>query len=354
MRKAGIIAIAVALAGLVGLLLWVNRDRMGLAGTEKSAVTATSPSQPFSAPISPNSSQSSPSPGEAKRIAPSFDVVRINPQGGTVIAGKAEPGAQVTILDGDRTVGQVTADDRGDWVFLPEKPMPPGNRELSLTSRSARDGKEARSEGTVALMVPEAAKRVEGEGAVAVLVPRQGDAPVRPLQVPSGQASSSVAPVSTGSIRSGLRTREVLLDAVEYDRAGLILFSGRGAPEAKITLYVEGSSIGTVQADREGRWTLRPAKPFKVGHYRLRMDDVAADGKVLARSGLVFARDDIPEGGVPKDRQMIQPRNNLWRLARESYGVGTRYTDIYSANRSQIENPDLIYPGQIIGVPATR
>ena len=48
---------------------------------------------------------------------------------------------------------------------------------------------------------------------------------------------------------------------------------------------------------------------------------------------------------------MVQPGNSLWKLARESYGEGVRYTIIYEANKEQISNPDLIYPGQVFAVP---
>ena len=47
----------------------------------------------------------------------------------------------------------------------------------------------------------------------------------------------------------------------------------------------------------------------------------------------------------------VQPGNSLWRLARRSYGEGLRYTDIYEANKDQIRNPDLIYPGQVFVLP---
>ena len=41
-----------------------------------------------------------------KKLAPlQFDVVRVNPRGDAVIAGRAEPGAKVTILDGGRPIG---------------------------------------------------------------------------------------------------------------------------------------------------------------------------------------------------------------------------------------------------------
>jgi len=49
---------------------------------------------------------------------------------------------------------------------------------------------------------------------------------------------------------------------------------------------------------------------------------------------------------------VVQPGNSLWRLARESYGDGLRYTVIYEANKDQIANPDLIYPGQVFSIPA--
>jgi nucleoid-associated protein YgaU len=48
----------------------------------------------------------------------------------------------------------------------------------------------------------------------------------------------------------------------------------------------------------------------------------------------------------------VQPGHNLWTLARTHYGSGVRYTQIFTANRDQIRDPDLIYPGQIFSMPA--
>ncbi len=35
-------------------------------------------------------------------------------------------------------------------------------------------------------------------------------------------------------------------------------------------------------------------------------------------------------------------------------GKGVRYTTIYEANRDQIKNPSLIYPGQVLDVPGAN
>ena len=48
---------------------------------------------------------------------------------------------------------------------------------------------------------------------------------------------------------------------------------------------------------------------------------------------------------------MVQPGNNLWNISRVLYGRGIRYTVIYQANRDQIRDPDLIYPGQVFKAP---
>ena len=40
-----------------------------------------------------------------------------------------------------------------------------------------------------------------------------------------------------------------------------------------------------------------------------------------------------------------------WKLSRVIYGRGVNYTVIYSANKEQIRDPDLIYPGQIFAIP---
>ncbi len=47
----------------------------------------------------------------------------------------------------------------------------------------------------------------------------------------------------------------------------------------------------------------------------------------------------------------VQPGFSLWRIARENYGEGILYVKVYEANKDQIRDPDLIYPGQIFTVP---
>ncbi|HJO86004.1 MAG TPA: hypothetical protein QF359_03485, partial [Rhodospirillales bacterium] len=91
--------------------------------------------------------------------APSFDIVRITPQGDTVMAGRAKPGVKVAIYDGANKIGEVVANKRGQWVFVPTSPLAPGNRRLSLKMINP-DGSAVASESDVVLVVPEKGKDI--------------------------------------------------------------------------------------------------------------------------------------------------------------------------------------------------
>jgi hypothetical protein len=258
--------------------------------------------------------------------------VRVNPQGEAVIAGRAAPGAEVTVLDGDREIGRVTADSNGEWVLVPKEPLPPGSHQLTLSARG-KDGATSKSEGVVAMLVPPRAPGAgaAASGSVAVLLPRQGEGAVRALQLPSG--------------------RKLALDIIEYDAAGKVQMLGRAMPEARLQIYLDDRLTGGGAADTAGTWSIMLDRPVPLGHYRLRIEAVDKNGQSLGRLALRFERAAPPEGYAAFD---VQPGNSLWRLAERSFGEGQRYTEIYQANQGKIRDPDLIYPGQVFAVPTKR
>jgi nucleoid-associated protein YgaU len=311
MRREWIIGLAaVAIIAIAGLTAWEWQSRT--AGVPPPAT----PPQAVTAPM--------PAPG-----APSFDVVRVNPQGEAVIAGRAAPGAEVRVLDGDREIGRVTADRNGEWVLVPKEPLPPGSHQLTLSARS-KDGATSKSEGVVAMLVPERkpAAGAPSSGSVAVLLPREGDGAARALQLPAG--------------------RKFALDIIEYDAAGKVQMLGRAVPDARIQIYLDDRLAGRGSANTAGAWSVTLDRSVPLGHYRLRIEALNKDGHALGRLTLKFDRIAPPEGYAAFD---VQPGNSLWRLAERSFGDGQRYTEIYQANQGKIRDPDLIYPGQVFAVP---
>ncbi len=312
--------IAVAAAIAVNLFLWTDDKGPGPSTSTAPGVAATGPD------------------GQQAAKLPVFDVARINPNGDAVIAGRAVPGSTVVILDAGNPIGEARADARGEWVFVPAKPLSPGNRELSLEMRVPNQP-PVLSDSVIALAIPERDKDITGKAAtagqaLALRLPRDGSGSSAVLQKPTFEGNVGFA-----------------IDAIDYDAKGGVAISGRGGPKSTVRIYLDGRFLGSAEVGGDGRWSFIPRTPIAPGTYALRADQIGDGDKVTARAETPFARAEIGGDLAPGSFVVVQPGNSLWRLARRTYGQGLRYTLIFEANKDQIRDPDLIHPGQVFQLP---
>lgn len=277
----------------------------------------------------PSSTPSSEAVPAAKLSAtPSFDIVRINPQGETVIAGRAMPKADVVILDGNEEIGKVVADARGEWVFVPDRPLPPGSRELSLRATNP-DGSVHETDSPVILVVPDRSKNKDASLAVKV----NPDGSIEILQGPDNKDGTATVSVA----------------GIKYDERGRLAMTGKASPKTTLQIYLDDHALGRTQADAQGHWQFSTKAELRTGDHNLRIDQLGTDGKVTARAEITFS----PSGNVPAEGKITVERgNSLWRIARRAYGSGFDYMVIYEANKQQIGDPNRIYPGQVFNLPS--
>lgn len=324
------------------------------APSQPAAEVAVKAPEPVAAPATPQPAQ----PAPASPL-PAFDTVRVEPNGEAVIAGRAEPGAEVVVRFNGEVVGQAVANAEGAFAIVPEKPLQKGTGALTLLM--SKNGAVTQSAESVVVAVTQTAPAL-----VAKIDPA---APTQVTQVP---AAAEGPPPAT-----------VQLNAVDYDAAGNIVFSGRAKPGATVRFYVDNSFAGDAAADASGRWQFKGSATMPPGEHTLRADQVDSSGKVTSRIELPFLRETeeavaaLKTAPVPApvaadaqpakpgtkiadaavivpERLVIQPGHNLWRLSRQIYGRGKLYTVIYEANRDQLRNPHRIYPGQILAAPQNK
>ena len=153
----------------------------------------------------------------------------------------------------------------------------------------------------------------------------------------------------------------VLIETISYSPSGAVMLSGRGQGGAHVRLYLDNAALGTVPVREDGRWQAELAG-IEPGVYTLRADQIDAGGRVSSRYETPFkrepaeelaraARPEGAEGPVAVSVVTVQPGFTLWGIARETYGEGMLYVKVYEANRDQIRDPDLIYPGQVFELP---
>lgn len=318
-----------AIAAAIGLNEFSWHEELS-AGKDTSRQASTPPAASASATGHEASSTS--------RI-PTFDVVRVNPEGDTVIAGKAPPGSEVRIMDGDTVIGTVRADERGEWVFVPGQPLAAGSRRLSL-SATLSNGEIVASSEDVVIAVPDKQSTPEGskpQNALVLKFPKDSKGPVKVVQSLGGPTDRSQFPLT--------------IETLDYDTKGHVIIGGGAPAGSLIQLYLDGEMIAHVNTDGDGRWIARPEQLIPPGLYTLRADQVGDGGKVLARVEYPFSRAEDLKSMAEGTYVLVQPGNSLWRIARRVYGSGFSYTQIFDANKGRIVDPNMIYPGQVFEIP---
>ena len=114
------------------------------------------------------------SPGKSSvtppAIIPSFDVLRVEKDGSTLIAGNAEPDSTIEIFDGVTIVATTESGSNGDFVAILEKPLPPGDHQLGIRS-TGKDSKILVSADTGLVSVP-----IDQAGELLAMVIKPGEA----------------------------------------------------------------------------------------------------------------------------------------------------------------------------------
>lgn len=340
---------------------------------------------------------SDPAPAAVDPVLPSFDVVRVSPEGDAVIAGQAEPRSEILIRVDEAQAASTMADAQGKFVALFTLVPSAVPRILTLQSVLS-DGKTLASADSVVLAPtpappPVALAEVADPATVAAdpaaeatdpaAAPAEAPAaevvaaadPVADAPAPADAEGAAAAPepapqaallLSDGGVRvlqaaggEDIDPRNVTIDAISYSTKGDVQLSGRGQSEGFVRLYIDNEPLMDTEIAPDGTWggTL-PA--VAAGQYVLRADQLDAQGEVLSRYETPFQRESpevlaaaAPEGAdAPMAAKItVQPGFTLWGIAKQNYGSGVMYVQVYEANKQMIGDPDLIYPGQVFNVP---
>jgi outer membrane protein OmpA-like peptidoglycan-associated protein len=206
------VAIVIVLLMLLGGAVWLWHGSLNLpeiAGAPPAEAPASAPDSKAPAAKAKQ--------GPADASQGSFDVARIDPSGTSVFAGRAEPGASVTIMADGEPVGTTQADANGEWTFATEHKFASADPELGLKTAppaEARREPGARTEladrsgeqGRQKTGEPQAAGSVTSqllknfEGMVEAARTAAKEEEVAP-KAPSALPASDAAPTSVAAVR---------------------------------------------------------------------------------------------------------------------------------------------------------
>ena len=341
----------------------------------------------------------------ATGTAPSFDEVRRESDGLTVIAGRAAPGSTVRVMLDGEEVAVVVADQRGSFAAIAQADADGQGHVLSLTSENAA-GEATPSEDEILLtpLAPAVVAEVETPAETPEETPAETPAPVvaespteaapvvaeatpepesdTPAETALAAAPEAVtepatadapapAPQPVAVLKANAEGVElvqgtespqamtnVALDTISYSDAGEVQLSGRAQDgAAEVRVYIDNAPLASLPVDAQGRW--RGEVPnVDEGIYTLRVDELDGEGVVTSRVETPFKRESeavLAEATAgtngPIRAITVQKGATLWAIARDRYGDGLLYVRVFEANAKSIRDPDLIYPGQVFDLP---
>ncbi|TYR32793.1 LysM peptidoglycan-binding domain-containing protein [Mesorhizobium microcysteis] len=220
----GGVTAAAGTAYVTGLLdPWLGREPTVIASLPSAQPQTQTPQPQAAAPAAedavPLPTETTTTDKQGRLVAPGFDLLRVEPDGSVVIAGRAAGDATVEIMQGETVLGAGTAGPEGDFVIVLDDPLAPGDYQLSLRSMSG--DVLAVSPETAIVSVPETPDgqvlaMVEAPGAPAELItvpeapaaaPSEepevaGEAPVEAVEQPGAAVAEGEAAVSDEQVAS--------------------------------------------------------------------------------------------------------------------------------------------------------
>ncbi len=395
---------AVAAAGVLALRL--QRDEVAVPMADPAAITAPVVAENAAMVEKPTEAAPvvDPTPAAPEPAPmPSFDTVRVEPDGSALVAGQGPAGATLQVMVDGVPVATETVNENGSFAALFDLPGSDLPRLMTLQA-VLPDGTALASADSVALAPIAGAMEVaEAEPAPAepqrAEPPQAEPEPAEPAALLLTESGASVLQQPAAAEDAG-GAMPVSIDVISYAPDGAVQLSGQAAPGAFVRLYLDNSELATFTAPEAGPWSLT-LPDVAPGLYTLRADVLGADGKVVSRFETPFKRetvaalvasseapaapeakpvvndaavpvaeepspvtladqpvavtaaaeDQVASAGTAPITMTVQPGYSLWKIARDSYGDGVMYVQVFEANRDKIRNPDLIYPGQVFTMP---
>lgn len=252
---------------------------------------------------------------------PAFDIVRIQPNGNIVVAGRWAPNKTISILVNGKIVASEQTNNDGEFVYAPKKALPAGNYTISLIGADS----SIKSAEKVFLYVSEHGY----ENSVSLLMTKKGSTL---LQAPS-------------TIRDG----DLAVSKIDYLDNGRIVVTGDAMPRLRVSLWLNNTYMGYAHVSDYRHFglgadvgKLEPGKDYELS---VRLHD--GDGTTVATINHQFV---MPEMTGDDDTFYTVRRGDcLWIIARNFMRRGVLFSII--ADRNHIENPNLIYPKQRLKIP---
>jgi nucleoid-associated protein YgaU len=290
---------------------------------------------------------------ETDTVSPFVVVDAIELEGQEIwIAGASVPGTVIRLYQDNELLGETITGEQGRYLF--EGTLRDATGDVTVRADALAAGSAdviARAEvpfempGIDVAAVPEdaASEAVETASEAAEAVAETASAAAEAVADAAAEASESVNETATD-------VAEAAGDAIA-DTASEVADAVQSATDSATTADTTSETAATQSASTENETAATAPTTAPANTSETAAGQPASNVEVAASTPAASTeRVSVLDTG----RVIIRRGDNLWRLSRRVFGQGIRYTSIYDANRDQIRDPALIFPGQVFELPTPQ
>lgn len=311
-------------------------------------------------------------PPAAALAAVSVDTITYTAEGRVQLGGRGAGGAFIRFYLDDAAIAALTVPPNGKWLTTLGD-VAPGIYKLradqlgpdgKVISRFETPFKRETLEALALAAAPDAAREAAPVAESAAPEIATAEAAPQVVAAPESTPESTPEPVPESAPSVAAIAPEAPPAAAPPDPAAPAALAAAEAPPAEAAAPADP----VPPAPPEAPATVEPAAP------RIALADppaaaAPAGAEVEAAPALPAAADPAstsPAAAAPPEAApeaapaptppvtvTVQPGFTLWRIARENFGDGVLYVQVFEANKDKIRDPDLIYPGQVFTLPGS-
>ena len=255
-----------------------------------------------------------------KHNTPSFDLVRIEKTGNIIVAGRNPKESNISIVINKKVVATEHTNKDGEFVYAPTDALNPGNYVISLIDTE---------------------KNIKSEDSAFVYISDQGYKNSVSLLMTKNGSKVMQAPV--------LADGDLVVSKIDYLDTGRMIVTGRALPRLRVSLSLDDKYLGFARVSDYKNFglgadigQLESGKEYKLN---IRLHD--SEGTTIANIEHKFVMPEMT--GDDNTFYTVRRGDCLWIIARNFLRKGVLFTMI--AERNNINNPDLIFPEQLLQIP---
>ena len=274
----------------------------------------------------------------------SLETIRVNPQGGVVIAGKIFPNSKVEIISNGNIIAETVSEKTGEFVAVSKKTLTAGDHILAFRITTP-DKKIHIANDAIAIKISNEKDQIP----IVAIIDAEAKIGAKVVQAPGLEKKKSNKIVGKSKLPLNLKPKVSILSLTNNINLKQIILTGYSLGGVQVDAMISGKEVFSGKII-DNEWSVTLPNQLISGKQTLVVRLIGKNGETLSHDKISFFGKVIKDSGG-RTIAVVQKGDALWKIAYQRLGGGDKYFDILKLNKELIKNPDLIFPKQLFILP---